>query len=118
MKVQVYYIGKTTAKYLRAGEEVYEKRLAHYLPISFGVIPDAKQAGKLTPDKLTALEGERLLAQIKPEDKLILLDEGGQHYRSTEFFRLDLPGITGRGPPPGLCGWRSVWLFGGSLCTC
>lgn len=97
MKVSVYYTGKTSEKYLRAGEELYQNRLRHYLPIEFIVLPDVKQSGKLEPVKLKRLEGDRLLARIRPEDKLILLDEAGSHFRSTEF-----------------AGWLSKELQGGA----
>ncbi len=85
MKVQVYYTGKTTEKYLRTGEEIYVKRLGHYLPITFTVLPDVRQAGKLGSDRLRELEGEALLSKIGPEDRLVLLDEKGESYRSTAF---------------------------------
>ena len=87
MKVQVYYIGKTTASYLREGEAVYVKRLRHYLPVSFEVLPDVKNAGKLSPVQLKAREGELLLSRIGTTDGLILLDEGGKRFGSVAFAR-------------------------------
>lgn len=85
MKVQVYFIGKTSEAYLREGTEIYTKRLSHYLPINFEVIPDVKGAGKLRPDQLKEKEGELVLARLKNDDGLILLDEGGRQYSSMEF---------------------------------
>ena len=85
MKVQVYFVGKTQEKYLRTGEEIFAKRLRHYLPIAIDVLPDIKQAGKLSADRLRELEGERILAQVQTDDRLIILDEGGKLFSSTEL---------------------------------
>lgn len=85
MKVHVYYIGKTTEAYLRTGEAIYAKRLRHYLPVTFEVLPDVKNAGKLRPEQLKAKEAELVLSRLKPDDGLVLLDEGGQQFKSTAF---------------------------------
>jgi len=85
MKVHVYFIGKTTESYLREGEAIYAKRLKHYLPITFEVLPDIKGAGKMSPDKLKEKEGELVLSRLKNDDGLILLDEGGKQYGSVDF---------------------------------
>ena len=85
MRVQVYFIGKTTEKYLRTGEEVYQKRLTHYLPISFEVLPDVKNGGRMETGKLKEKEGELLLSRLSPDDRLILLDEGGDAFTSIQL---------------------------------
>ncbi len=85
MKIQVYYIGKTTEKYLRTGEEIYQKRLRHYLPIHFEVLPDVKNGGRLQTATLREREGDALLTRINAEDRLILLDETGELLRSTQL---------------------------------
>jgi 23S rRNA (pseudouridine1915-N3)-methyltransferase len=85
MKVHVYYIGKTSEEYLREGEAIYAKRLSHYLPITFEVLPDVKGGGKMSPDNLKTKEGELILSRLKNEDGLILLDEGGKSFASVDF---------------------------------
>ena len=85
MKVVVLYIGKTAERYLQQGEAVYQKRLGHYLPISFEVIPDVKGGGKLPVDQLREREAEAVLGRVQPTDRLILLDEGGSQYDSVSF---------------------------------
>ncbi len=85
VKVHVYYIGKTNEAYLKEGEAIYAKRLKHYLPVTFEVLPDVKGGGKLSPDKLKIKEGEMVLARLKNDDGLILLDEGGKQLGSVEF---------------------------------
>jgi len=85
MKVHVYYIGKTTGSYLREGEAIYEKRLKHYLPLTVEVLPDVKNAGKLSPNQLKEKEAKLVLSRLKPDDGLILLDEGGREFSSVQF---------------------------------
>lgn len=85
MKVQIYFVGKTTEAYLRQGEAIYAGRLKHYLPIDVTVLPDVKKAGKLSPTQLKEREGELLLSRLNPDDGLILLDEGGRRFKSTAF---------------------------------
>ncbi|WP_238750372.1 23S rRNA (pseudouridine(1915)-N(3))-methyltransferase RlmH [Neolewinella maritima] len=85
MKVSVLYIGKTGEKYLQQGEAVYQKRLGHYLPITFQVVPDIKGAGKLPTDLLRQREAEAVLSRLQSTDRLILLDEGGKQYSSVDF---------------------------------
>lgn len=85
MKVHVYHIGKTSEAYLREGEAIYVNRLKHYLPLTFEVLPDVKNAGKLRPAQLKEKEGELLLSRLKNDDGLILLDEGGKQFSSVAF---------------------------------
>ena len=85
MKVQVYYVGKTTEKYLREGEAIYQKRLKHYLPIAFDILPDIRNAGKLSAAQLKEKEGDLILSKVNADDGLILLDEAGKRFTSTKF---------------------------------
>ncbi|PPK86523.1 23S rRNA (pseudouridine1915-N3)-methyltransferase [Neolewinella xylanilytica] len=87
MKVQLYFIGKTKEKYLRTGEEIYAKRLSHYLPVAVEILPDIRMAGKMSSEELKEAEGKLLLSRIGPEDRLVLLDEGGATYSSVELSR-------------------------------
>ncbi|MGB3801164.1 MAG: 23S rRNA (pseudouridine(1915)-N(3))-methyltransferase RlmH [Lewinella sp.] len=85
MKVQIYFIGKTKEKYLRTGEDIYAKRLGHYLPVAVETLPDIRQGGKMSPEDLKEAEGRSLLAKLSTDDRLILLDEGGINHSSTEL---------------------------------
>ena len=87
VRVTVYCIGKTKAKYLREGEVDYQKRLGHYLPVTFETIPDVKSGKKLSPTDLKQQEAARVLHRIGNTDRVILLDEAGTQYDSVEFAR-------------------------------
>jgi 23S rRNA (pseudouridine1915-N3)-methyltransferase len=83
MKIKLIQIGKTQQGYLVQGIEFYEQRLKNY--ISFGVetIPSIKQV--VSTDQLKVKEGELILAKLKPEDRLVLLDERGKAFSSVGF---------------------------------
>lgn len=85
MKTEFWVIGKTNEKYLQEGCAVYEKRLQHYLPFQYKVIPDIRRGGKLKPEQLKTKEAEFILKQLNSDDYLILLDERGKSYTSEAF---------------------------------
>jgi 23S rRNA (pseudouridine1915-N3)-methyltransferase len=87
VKIKLIVIGKTDQAYLQEGIQVYHKRIPHYLPFEYQLVPDVKNTRKLSEEQQKEKEGELILTQIKPGDELILLDEKGKSLRSTEFAR-------------------------------
>jgi len=85
MKIKLIAIGKTDEKYLEEGIEKYLKRLKHYNPFELIVIPDIKQGGKFTAEKLKEEEGKLILQKVHEGDQLVLLDEKGKNFTSAEF---------------------------------
>lgn len=85
MKIQLLVIGKTATPYLVTGIEMYLDRLKHYIPFEIKVLPDVKNARKLTRDQIKQAEGELFLAQLQPGDNVILLDERGREMTSQEL---------------------------------
>lgn len=85
MKMELWFIGKTTEKYLEEGIALFEKRLRHYLPIQISILPGIKNAGNLSAAQLMQKEGELILNKLKKEDYFILLDERGKTLSSEEF---------------------------------
>lgn len=85
MKITLLVIGKTEADYLIKGINEYLKRLKHYVPFELNVIPALKNTKNLTEEQQKDKEGELLLAQIKPTDTIILLDENGKQFSSVKF---------------------------------
>ncbi len=82
MKVIFYVIGKTNADYLKSGCNLYEKRLKHYLPFHYEILPDVKIKGKMNAEQLKLKEGELLLSKLNTGDFLVLLDERGKQLDS------------------------------------
>lgn len=82
--IRLLLVGKTTDKHLDALITDYQQRLTHYLPFEVKVIPDIKQ-GKLSFEQQKQMEGERILAAVGTNVRLILLDERGKQFRSIDF---------------------------------
>jgi 23S rRNA (pseudouridine1915-N3)-methyltransferase len=95
MKVALWQIGKTAFPYLEEGIGIYSARLARYLPFQVETIPDVKNAGKWEPEQVREKEGEAVLARLRPDDCLILLDENGRQFTSVawaQFLERELMG--------------------------
>ncbi|MCB0529065.1 MAG: 23S rRNA (pseudouridine(1915)-N(3))-methyltransferase RlmH [Lewinellaceae bacterium] len=84
MKIELWAIGKTSEPYLETGCAIFEKRIKNYLPFSFSILPDIKpRVGD--GQRLKQEEGKMLLSKINADDYLVLLDERGREYASTEL---------------------------------
>ena len=83
MKVEFLFVGKLSAKYLQEGIDVYLKRLNYYLPSTVIVLPSSSVKG----NKKVAIkeEGVSLLKKISPNDFVVLLDETGKEFSSTQL---------------------------------
>lgn len=87
MKAELWVIGNTSFPYLKEGTTIYEKRLKHYLPFEYSVIPDVKNAKNRSKEQLKTKEGELILKKLDKGDWLILLDEGGKEFSSVKFAK-------------------------------
>lgn len=87
MKAELWVIGNTSFPYLKEGTAIYEKRLKHYLPFEYSIIPDIKNAKNRTNEQLKEKEGELILKKLDKGDWLILLDEGGKEFSSLKFAK-------------------------------
>lgn len=85
MRITLLVVGKTTDPRLQSLIEDYQKRLTHYVPFDFAVIPDIKNAKSLSEEQLKTAEGEAILARLTPSMEVILLDEHGREFRSVEY---------------------------------
>ncbi|KAA3631743.1 MAG: 23S rRNA (pseudouridine(1915)-N(3))-methyltransferase RlmH [Bacteroidetes bacterium] len=87
MNVVFRVVGKTSEKYLEEGIAVFNKRLSHYLPYKYEIMPDVKKAGKMSPVQLKEEEGKMILQKTNSDDYLILLDENGKSFTSKDFSK-------------------------------
>lgn len=85
MKIKLIVVGKSTFDFVKEGEEVYEKRLVHYLPFEKMVLQDIKNPKNLSLEELKKKEGEMILSKITNQDFLVLMDENGSCFTSTKF---------------------------------
>ena len=82
MKIQCWSVGKQHEPYVKAGIEEFTKRITHYYPVEWVILPPPKSSGSTTSTDMQKREGEIILAQLKKEDFLILLDERGKQLGS------------------------------------
>lgn len=85
MKITLILNGKTEDDYLQKGISIFEQRLKHYLSFESIVIPALKNTKALSVDQQKQKEGELVLKNLQPSDRLILLDENGKEYTSVQF---------------------------------
>jgi 23S rRNA (pseudouridine1915-N3)-methyltransferase len=87
LSIKLITLGATSYSFIKDGVEEYEKRLRKYFKFEIVVIPDVKNRGKLKPIDLKSEEAVLITKQIKHTDTLILLDERGKEFDSTNFAR-------------------------------
>ena len=85
MKIEAWFIGKTSPSYLQIGLDDYAGRIKKYVPFETVIIPDIKDAGSYAARDRLLKEGEKVLQKLTPQDYLILLDEGGKEFSSGQF---------------------------------
>jgi 23S rRNA (pseudouridine1915-N3)-methyltransferase len=82
MKIQFWSVGKAHEPYVKEGIELFTKRAGNYFATEWLIIAPQKNAATLPPPELKKKEGEQVLAALKKEDYLILLDERGKQMSS------------------------------------
>ncbi|QEC75472.1 23S rRNA (pseudouridine(1915)-N(3))-methyltransferase RlmH [Mucilaginibacter ginsenosidivorax] len=85
MKITFLTVGKTEDAYLKEGIDKYVKRLKHYTKLELVELNELKNTKALTADQQKAKEAELILKKISPLDHVILMDEKGNEYTSTQF---------------------------------
>ena len=87
MRICLLTVGKTDAGWVREGLETYSSRLSRYVPFSVNEIPELKNASSLSKAQVKEKEGELILLRVTAKDTVILLDEKGKEYSSSEFAK-------------------------------
>ena len=85
MKITLLVVGRTVDNNIISGIGDYVKRLQHFTQFETEIIPELKNARKLSEAQQKEQEGELILKSFAPGDYIVLLDEGGKEFRSTEF---------------------------------
>lgn len=85
MKVTLLQIDKTTENYLNEGIAIYQKRLKNYSVFEIVTI-NVPKAVRMRPEaEQKSEEAKLILKQLKENDFLVLLDEGGNLLNSVDF---------------------------------
>lgn len=89
--IKLLCIGKNKEASLRKLEEEYKKRLSAFdrlEVVEFKDEPDVHSEREKEAGRIKKAEGDRVLAKIRPDDFVILLDLHGKMVSSEEFARL------------------------------
>ena len=85
MKIHFWSIGKAHEDYVNAGINLFTKRITHYYPVEWKIIPSPKNTASLSPPHLKKEEGTAIIHLLTPDDYLVLLDEQGKQYSSEQL---------------------------------
>lgn len=85
MKIVLIVVGKTAQPYLIEGIDEYVSRIKRYMPFELYVIPELKNTRNLTTEQQKNREGDAILKALQPGDYIVLLDEHGKEYSSSQF---------------------------------
>ncbi|MCA0756328.1 23S rRNA (pseudouridine(1915)-N(3))-methyltransferase RlmH [Paenibacillus sp. N4] len=88
MHIQIAAVGKLKEKYLVMGIAEYAKRLGPYVKLTLTEVPDEKAPETMSPAEEAQVrerEGERLLAQLKPDAHVVALALEGELWSSEDL---------------------------------
>ena len=85
MKLHFWSIGKPHEPFVNDGITLFTKRISHYFPVDWNIIPMPKNSAMLSETDLKKKEGENILGLLQKEDYLVLLDETGKQMSSPEL---------------------------------
>ena len=90
MKLHFWSVGKPHESHVKEGVELFTKRISHYYPVEWNIIPMPKNSAMLSEMDLKEKEGETILGFLRKEDYLVLLDERGKLIGSEELSKFIL----------------------------
>lgn len=85
MKIKIIALGKIKEKFLKEGINEFLKRLTPYATVEIVEINPIEIKDENLTDKILEQEGEKILAQIKPNSYVITMEIGGKLFSSEEF---------------------------------
>jgi 23S rRNA (pseudouridine1915-N3)-methyltransferase len=88
MKISFWSIGKAHEASLKVAIEDFTKRISHYYPAGWNIIPAPKNSSNFPKAELVKKEAALVESLLKPDDYLIILDEKGKQLRSVELSNL------------------------------
>jgi 23S rRNA (pseudouridine1915-N3)-methyltransferase len=85
MKITIACFGKAHESYIKEGVALFCKRIGHYYPIDWLILPSPKDAQNLTELIYKKKEAELLVAKLLKDDYIIALDERGKMLSSPQL---------------------------------
>lgn len=71
MKITLLVVGRTVDNNITAGINDYTKRVGHFTQFGIEVIPELKNAKKLSEAQQKEMEGELILKALQPGDRVV-----------------------------------------------
>lgn len=85
MKIKIIALGKIKEKFLKDGIDEFLKRLIPYCPTEIAELNPIEIKDENLVERVLDEEGEKILAQIKPDSYVITLEISGKQLSSEEF---------------------------------
>src|SRR3990167_3692758 len=85
MKIRLLTITHKSPSWIQEGYEDYAKRLPPHCSLEVVEIPAEKRTANADLKRLTEREGEKMLAAIKPNHRVIAMDIGGSLWSTEEL---------------------------------
>jgi len=85
MIVQILSVGENKNPYLREGESDFIQRLKHYCRLEIRTVKEEKIQKSKDVEFVQRSEAKRILDQLQPQSKIIVLDERGELISSMKF---------------------------------
>lgn len=85
MKIKIIALGKIKEKFLKEGIDEFLKRLTPYASVDIIELSPIEIKDENLTDKVLEQEGEKILAQIKPNSYVITLEIEGANFSSEKF---------------------------------
>lgn len=85
MQIRLIQIGKSKDRWLVEALGEYQKRLQAFCKLEILELPDESIKRHPSPKEVKETEAEKVLAKLKPDEYVILLDETGSQKSSLEF---------------------------------
>lgn len=85
MKIKIVALGKIKEKFLREGVHEFLKRLTPYANVQIVELSPIEIKDENLTQKVLEQEGEKILAQIKPNSYVITLEINGANFSSEKF---------------------------------
>lgn len=82
MKIHLWSVGRQHESYVEEGITLFTKRIAHYYPVQWNLLPVPKHTGMMSEMDIRKKEGAMILDLLKKDDYLVLLDERGKNMSS------------------------------------
>ncbi len=85
MNIKIIAVGKLKEKYTKTAVDEFTKRLGSYCSLSLTEIPAQEIKDENLAKKYMEIEGEKILAAIKPNSYVITLEIQGTMFSSEDF---------------------------------